>query len=149
MAIIPVSRLFETHLNVRHLATTVDFYRDIVGLELAYELPERRVAFFWIGGRRESMLGVWETGTSPNAMRLHLAFTATVDDILAAPARLRAAGLQPLGIKGEPVDEPVVWGWVPAMSLYFTDPDGHQLEYIAVLDEPPRTDVGVVPYSQW
>jgi catechol-2,3-dioxygenase len=50
--------LFETHLTVKHLETSVAFYRAVVGLEMAYLLPERRVAFFWIGGRGHSMLGV-------------------------------------------------------------------------------------------
>lgn len=44
-----VHGLFEAHLNVRNLARSVAFYRDVVGLALAYELPERQVAFFWCG----------------------------------------------------------------------------------------------------
>lgn len=48
---VSIQGLFETHLTVRNLATSVAFYRDIVELSLAYLLPERRVAFFWIGGR--------------------------------------------------------------------------------------------------
>ncbi|MBV8885578.1 MAG: hypothetical protein JO235_16505 [Chroococcidiopsidaceae cyanobacterium CP_BM_RX_35] len=38
---------------------------------------------------------------------------------------------------------------MPAISLYFTDPDGHLLEYLAMLPQEPCPDVGVVPYSQW
>jgi lactoylglutathione lyase len=38
---------------------------------------------------------------------------------------------------------------VPAASLYFRDPDGHLLEYVAMLDDAPRPGVGVVPYSAW
>ncbi|MBV8885579.1 MAG: VOC family protein [Chroococcidiopsidaceae cyanobacterium CP_BM_RX_35] len=43
---VSIQGLFETHLTVRNLATSLAFYRDRVGLELAYLLPERRVAFF-------------------------------------------------------------------------------------------------------
>jgi lactoylglutathione lyase len=146
---VPVRGLFETHLTVARLDTSIPFYRDVVGLEVAALFPERRVAFFWIGGRGASMLGVWEAGTAPNAMRLHLAFNCDVDAVLAAPARLRALGVEPRGFAGEPVDEPVVLGWMPALSLYFTDPDGHLLEYLAILPERPRPDLGVVPYSRW
>jgi lactoylglutathione lyase len=71
---VSIQGLFETHLTVRDLATSVAFYQDIVGLELAFTLPERRVAFFWIGGRGQAMLGVWEVGDAPNGMRLHFAF---------------------------------------------------------------------------
>ena len=56
------NNLFETHLNVRDLDRAMDFYRDVVGLEHAYTLPQREVAFFWIGGRGQSMLGLWAGG---------------------------------------------------------------------------------------
>ena len=146
---VPVRGLFETHLTVARLEPAVAFYRDVVGLEVASIVEERRVAFFWIGGHGHSMLGVWEAGTAPNAMRLHLAFACEPNDVVTAPARLRALGVEPLGFDREPVDEPVVLGWMPAVSLYFQDPDGNLLEYIAMLDELPRPDLGVMPYSRW
>lgn len=149
MTAVPVNGLFETHLTVRSLDASIAFYRDRLGLELAYRLDERRVAFFWVGGRGTAMLGLWEAGSAPNIMRLHLAFSYSVDDVLAAPAKLKAAGITPLGFFGEPVDEPVVIGWMPAVSLYFTDPDGHLLEYLAMLPDEPRAEVGVVPYDLW
>jgi lactoylglutathione lyase len=149
MAPAPLSGLFETHLAVASLDASIGFYRDVVGLELACRIDERRAAFFWIGGRGRSMLGLWEAGDGPNVMRLHLAFAATVADVLAAPARLRAAGVAPLGFHGEPSDEPVVIGWMPAVSIYFRDPDGHLLEYLAMLEEAPHAEFGVVPYSRW
>jgi lactoylglutathione lyase len=149
MATVPVHGLFETHLTVRQLEAAVAFYRDVVGLELARLSSERRVAFFWIGERGRAMLGVWEVGSAPLGMHLHLAFTSTVDDILAAPAVLKAAGVVPRGFSGEPVEEPVVIGWMPALSLYFKDPDGHSLEYLAMLPGKARPEAGVVPYSQW
>jgi lactoylglutathione lyase len=38
---------------------------------------------------------------------------------------------------------------MPAAAVYFRDPDGHLLEYLAMLDEEPRPDSGVVSWSQW
>ena len=49
----------------------------------------------------------------------------------------------------EETTEPSVIGWMPAAAVYFRDPDGHLLEYLAMLDEPPRPDVGIVPWSSW
>jgi lactoylglutathione lyase len=145
---VAINGLFETHLTVADLETSIAFYRDVVGLELAHVTSERDASFFWIGAPRQSMLGLWEAG-GPLTMRLHIAFTSTVEDILAAPARLKAIGVTPRGFRGEPVEEPVVIGWMPAISIYFTDPDGNLLEYLTMLPEEPRTDAGIVPYSRW
>src|SRR6266550_2019358 len=88
--------LFETHLTVSDLDRSVTFYRDIVGLSLALEVPERGAAFFWIGGTGEAMLGLWSLGSAPIGLSLHLAFKATREDVLLACDRLRATGVTPL-----------------------------------------------------
>ncbi|WP_289500991.1 hypothetical protein [Gloeocapsopsis sp. IPPAS B-1203] len=41
--VVSIQGLFETHLTVKHLDTSIAFYRDTVGLELAYVLPERQL----------------------------------------------------------------------------------------------------------
>jgi hypothetical protein len=45
--------------------------------------------------------------------------------------------------------EPSVIGWMPAAALYFRDPDGHLLEYLAMLEEGPNPDLGIVSWSGW
>lgn len=114
-----VDGLFEAHLNVESLGRSLPFYRDVVGLELAYELPERGVAFFWCGEAGGSMLGLWEQGSMPMAMRLHVAFAASLEEVLAAPGRLATHGVTPLSL------------------------------YLAMLDEPSRPERGIVPWSEW
>ena len=145
----PPHALFETHLNVRDLDHSIAFYRDVVGLELAYRLEERSVAFFWIGGRGRTMLGLWSGDSSPNAMRLHVAFSLDLDEVIAAPVALRASGVEPLDFFGQPTSQPSVIGWMPAASVFFRDPDGHLLEYLATLPHVPRAEAGVVPQSEW
>ena len=140
--------LFETHLTVADLERSVAFYRDLVGLPVALELPERGAAFHWIGRPGQAMLGLWSIGSAPMGMRLHVAFEMALADVRAAPDRLRADGIQPLSFFGEPTDEPSVIGWMPAAAIYFQDPDGHMLEYIAMLDAPPKPELGIVPWSQ-
>jgi len=141
--------LFEAHLEVRDLDRSIAFYHDVVGLELAHVLPERQVAFFWIGGSGRSMLGLWSGSSSPNVIRLHIALGLTLEAVLASPTALRQAGVEPLDFHGQPTTEPSVIGWMPAASVFFHDPDQHLLEYLAMLPHQSRPEAGVVPYQEW
>ncbi|HEX2391681.1 MAG TPA: VOC family protein [Solirubrobacterales bacterium] len=146
---VEVRGLFESHLAVADLQRSVDFYRDVVGLELTYELPERGAAFFWCGEPGTSMLGLWSAGSMPMRICLHVAFAVSLDGLLAAPEHLSRHATQPLSFFGEPAAEPSVIGWMPAGAIYFLDPDGHQLEYLTMLDQPPRPELGIVPWREW
>lgn len=68
--------VYETHLPVTDLARSIAFYRDRLGLELASEFPERGVAFFWVGGPKAGMMGLWHGVQGPIGMTLHFAFRA-------------------------------------------------------------------------
>jgi lactoylglutathione lyase len=144
---VPVSGLFEAQLSVSDLQRSVAIYRGVVGLTLAYEVPERGAAFFWIGASGESMLGLWTLGSAPIGLSLHVAFRSSLEDLLHACERLRSAGVTPPCFFADETDEATVIGWMPAAAVYFRDPDGHLLEYLAMLDAPPRPDAGIVPWS--
>lgn len=148
---IPISGLYEGHLTVSNLDQSVSFYRDVVGLELAHTIPEQHAAFFWIGHRERSMLGLWSIHSSPVRLRLHIAFSVTLDDLILSIRELRLKGITPLaGGSGPETDEPIVFPWMPAASVYFNDPDGHSLEYISVLPSAPRPDLpGHMKLSEW
>src|SRR5947208_16647664 len=103
---VPVRGLFETHLTVSDLSRSVAFYRDVVGLPLALELPERGAAFFWIGAPGEAMLGLWSLGSAPVGLSLHVAFKVLLTDVLDACDRLRARGVTPLPFFGTEATEP-------------------------------------------
>ena len=141
--------LFEAHLTVGDLNRSVAFYRDMVGLPVALEVPERGAAFLWIGGRGDAMLGLWSLGSAPMAMSLHIALGASRRAVLGACEALRSKGVAPLSFFGDDTTEPSVIGWMPAAAVYFRDPDGHLIEYLAMLDEPPHPDRGIVSWSAW
>jgi len=146
---VPVAGLFETHLTVSDLERSVAFYRDVVGLQLAFQVPERAAAFFWIGEPGDAMLGLWSLGSSPLGLSLHVAFTAALDDVLGACDRLRALGATPLSFFATETTEPSVIGWMPAAAVYLRDPDGHLLEYLAMLDASPDAEAGIISWSEW
>jgi lactoylglutathione lyase len=148
--VIPVEGLFEAHITVRDLQRSIAFYRDVVGLELGLVQAERSAAFFWVGGRGRSMMGVFTLGSYPlKIFQHHIALQVSFEAILAAPERLRSAGIPPLGANRESLDEPIVFTWMPAASVFFDDPDGNLLEYICMLADPPRPELAaVLPWSE-
>jgi len=148
-AIVPITDLFEAHLTVSELNRAVAFYRDLLGLPLARVLPERKVAFLWIGAPGRAMLGLWEAGTMPMSISLHVAFQVALSDLHEAPSRLQEAGIQPRDLAGLPTDEPDVLAWMPAAAVYFRDPDNNLLEFITMLPDRPEPDLGVLRWSDW
>src|SRR5262245_6985835 len=146
---IQVDHLFEAHLLVSDLSRSIAFYRDQLGFEVAHVIPARGAAFLWIGPRGGTMLGLWAAGSAPQKTTSHVAFGTDVDDVLAAPRALESVGIRALDFDGRSTEEPVVLAWMPAAAVYFHDPDGHLLEYIAMLSEPPRLDAGVLTWREW
>ena len=150
MTVVPISGLFESHLTVADIVRSVGFYRDVLGLRLAHRIAARHCAFFWIGPPGHTMLGLWSVHSSPISARLHIAFTVALDDVVGSVGKLRAAGVTPRsGGGGAEISEPIVHAWMPAASVYFDDPDGHSLEFIAMLPEPARPELGIVSMSTW
>jgi len=147
--LIPILGLFEGHLNVSNLDRSMDFFGNTLGLELAQVFRSRRAAFYWIGGRGVSMLGLWETGSTPQRLVSHLAFRVELDNLLSAPERFRNAGITPLDFLGEPTNEPVVLAWMPAAALYFHDPDNNLLEFLTMLPDAPEAEWGVLAWHKW
>jgi catechol 2,3-dioxygenase-like lactoylglutathione lyase family enzyme len=145
-----ITGLFETHIAVADLQRSLAFYRDVLGLEFAAIDEERRVAFLWMGGRGESMLGLWEKPPE-QVLPQHFAFRSTVDDVLhRSVAWLAERELDCHNFLNDGTKRPMVFTWMPAIAIYVTDPDGHSLELIAMLPDEPQPELGaVVSWDDW
>jgi lactoylglutathione lyase len=142
--------LYETHLPVQSTEASQRFYLDVVGLEFAYRDPTRDIVFLWIGKEKRSTLGLWGPDTSYGRQphKCHLAIALSLPELLAVGKRLSALGVSTRNFAGEKTAEPSVIGWMPSAQLYFSDPDGHSLEYISLLEETP--DAGFIgSFSAW
>ena len=142
--------LYETHLSVADTAASQVFYTSVVELEFAHRDLNRDIVFLWAGDHRRSMLGLWGPSTTygRDFHQSHFAFAISLPELLAAGERLRSSGVTCQDFRGEKTDEPSVIGWMPSAQLYFRDPDGHSVEFIALLDDTPDpTFIGSL--SEW
>lgn len=147
-----VRGIFEVHLSVNNRHRSVKFYQDVLNFELAADIPRRDITFLWMGAPGSRMLGLWgpECPDPPISRgKSHFAMELTVEEVKQSLITLSAKGVSPLDFDGNPTSEPIVLAWMPAISVYFNDPDGHSLEFISMLEEPPKPDLGVVRLSEW
>jgi catechol 2,3-dioxygenase-like lactoylglutathione lyase family enzyme len=144
-----IKGLYETHIFVKDLKVSIPFYRDVLGLTLCNYVEERKIAFFWVGEPQSAMLGVWEKPLHEIDIR-HFAFRCGVDFVLNESVQfLKSRDLKPYNFLKTDTLEPMVFAWMPALAIYFKDPDGHELEFIAVLPGKPMPELGVISYRDW
>ncbi|WP_428067561.1 VOC family protein [Chryseobacterium gambrini] len=143
-----IKGLYETHVQVSDLENAIKFYTEVLGLEFAHKEENRRIAFLWIGKNKESMLGLWEQ--KENLQTRHFAFTANKEDILNYSVEfLKNKNLKPYNFLKDGIEKPMVFAWMPALAIYFNDPDGNQLEFISVLEGDGKPELGVLSYEEW
>lgn len=95
------------------------------------------------------MLGLWEKKQEQVHTR-HFAFRCSKEDILTrAVDWLKQRDLQPYNFLKDGNEQPMVFAWMPAIAIYFNDPDGNVLEFIAVLEGNGKPELGVISYEEW
>ncbi len=117
---LPIRGLYEVAIRVKSLAKSEDFYRGTLGLEVGLR-DERRMWLFLRAGQGGMVVLQEDRGTWPKG---HIAFTVEEVDIEVAAIALRQRGVV---VKGPVYHHE----WIPAKSVYFSDPDGHDLELCA------------------
>ncbi|WP_299115655.1 VOC family protein [uncultured Winogradskyella sp.] len=146
-----IKGLYETHLFVENLERSVDFYKNTLGLKQCRFSQERKIAFFWIGEDKQFMLGLWEKPKEKIDIR-HFAFECDPDWVLNESVNfLKARNIKSWNFLNDDKEVPMVFVWMPAISIYFNDPDGHDLEFIGILEGKTKSDKErrVVTYEEW
>ena len=130
-----IMHIAEVGLSVKDLPRSVEFYQEILGLEMVRAYPT--IAFLKVG-ELDSRLG---RGGHPQLLVLfdrqvqidialttldHIAFEIPLEQFQAERERLQQLGLE--------VSERIWRGeyaWLGARSLFLDDPDGNNVELIA------------------
>lgn len=117
---LPIQGIYEIAIKVKDLPRAEAFYRNVLGLEVGIRDETRNWVFLRAGGQAGMVVLQEDKQEWP---RQHFAFTVAEQDM----ERCVAA----LGEHGVEVDGPHYHAWMPALSLYFADPDGNDLELCA------------------
>lgn len=116
----PIRGLYEIAIRVKNLPAAEEFYREILDLQIGIRDDSRNWLFLRAGGNAGMIVLQEDKGEWPVQ---HFAFTVDEADIERAARLLRDRGVE--------VEGPHFHEWMPATSIYFADPDGHQLELCA------------------
>jgi catechol 2,3-dioxygenase-like lactoylglutathione lyase family enzyme len=114
----------------------------------AHSLGASRFALLWVGGPGQAMLGLWERPRE-RVFPQHVAFEVGLQDLSELVARLEQRGIEFRDFFQQRTTVPTVFGFIPAASIYFDDPDGHVLELLAPLAAPQRPDLGILSWAEW
>jgi len=146
-----IKGLYETHLYVENLERSIDFYKNTLDLKQCRFNDSRRTAFFWIGEDKKFILGLWEKPKEGIDIR-HFAFECEPDWVLNESVNfLKSRNLNYWNFLNDNTQGPMIFVWMPAISIYFSDPDGHALEFIGILKGKTKsnTEKRVVTYNEW
>jgi catechol 2,3-dioxygenase-like lactoylglutathione lyase family enzyme len=143
-----IKGIFETHLNVENLNRSVQFYEQVLGLQLGTRDDARRLAIYWVGGWGHAFLGLWEK-PHDQIFSQHFAFEVDLESFRDAIQSFTYLEIEIRNFFNERTDVPSVFSWIPAASVYFDDPDGHLLELLAKLPGPARPELGIVSLPEW
>jgi len=129
---LPIRGVYEIAVRVKDLAKAEPFYREVLNREVGIRDEKRNWLFLRAGGDAGMVVLQEDKGEWPLQ---HFAFTLDEADIERAAAILRERGVE--------VEGPVFHQWLSAASLYFSDPDGHALELLALVTPgaPDNPDV--------
>jgi len=148
--------LYEVHLPVTDIDRAIDFYVGKLAFEPGFGgRGGSSTLLLYTDGDTRWMLGLFRVDTVVHryAAEYHVSFRVAGEDIDQMIPYLRERGIDPIHpptapVQG-PMNEPIVHGWMPAAAVFFKDPDGHLLEFIAELADAPRPEFSYWPLSEW
>lgn len=123
MSELAIQGIYEVAIRVKDLSKSEAFYCDVLGLAVGLRDGSRRWLFLRAGRTCGGMVVLQEDQS--NWPVQHFAFTVMEKDLEHSCAHLARSGIE--------FEGPVLHEWMPAKSVYFSDPDGNDLEFCAPL----------------
>lgn len=116
-----IDGVFEVAVKVKDLDMSSKFYREVLGFKKGLYDEKRRWLFLWVGNNNGMVVLHEDKGSWP---RQHFAFRVDETELNGLKEYLENRNVA--------VEGPVSLDWMNAVSIYFPDPDGHDLEFCAI-----------------
>ena len=114
----------------------------------AHSRGARSFVLLWVGGPVPS--GAWSVGAPPRSdPATALCLRSGTGRAPRVSNRLGGHGVEFRDFFQQRTTVPTVFGFIPAASIYFDDPDGHLLELLAPIAVAPRPDLTAVSWAEW
>jgi lactoylglutathione lyase len=120
MKMLSMRGVFEIAIRVKDLPRSEAFYCQVLGLKPGLRDERRNWHFLWVGDSAGMVVLQEDPGEWPVQ---HFAFRVDEAELERAAQVLEDHDVAAHG--------PVYHEWMQAKSIYFTDPDGHDLELCA------------------
>ena len=146
-----IKGIYEAHLPVSDFKKSIEFYKKLE-LEIAYQ--QENLVFFWIEKGR-SWLGLWETDkvkTPYHPSLRHIAFLIDRDNMQGIKEWLKERDIAVSTNFGFlPEKQPLVLPNNPQAhaAIYFKDPDGNSIEFIAPLRLDYKEEFKMMTLEEW
>lgn len=118
-----IDGLFEVAFKVKDLDVSSKFYQEVLGFNIGLYDEKRRWLFLWVGNDNGMVVLQEDKGSWP---RQHFAFRVCETELNGLKEYLESKNIV--------VEGPVSLAWMNAVSVYFPDPDDHELELCAIRD---------------
>ena len=116
-----IDGVFEVALKVKDLDMSSKFYQEVLGFKKGLYDEKRRWLFLWVGNNNGMVVLQEDKGSWPHQ---HFAFRVDENELNGLKDYLESRDVV--------VEGPVSLDWMNAVSVYFPDPDGHDLEFCAI-----------------
>jgi catechol-2,3-dioxygenase len=120
-----VDGIFEVAIRVKNLDASAKFYQEVIGLKEGLYDEGRRWLFLWVGPKNGMVVLQEDKESFP---RQHFAFKVQESDLNGLRENLEKSNVV--------IEGSVSLDWMNAVSVYFADPDGHDIEFCAIRKTP-------------
>ncbi|MGE7875483.1 VOC family protein [Bacillus paramycoides] len=132
-----IKRLYAISIYVLNLGESMYFYQNILDLKLAHYEGEKRSCYYWIGENKEALLEICERRNN-KLTQGDFSFEVPFNKVSEVTDWLHKNEIEVFNTsQGKWETKVRTSSWLPITSIFIKDPDGNNIELVAILPKDP------------